>query len=306
MKQLQAFDFHAGDKCRLACLLIPFVLLCSSAKSAPVLIPEQSRAHSEEFKKSVGKDRTKHWNALRPAFTNALAHVNKDKDAIGRLCEAWLGTSDKAAMEDARAAVEAPLSPQPVRGDVFAYPLSNEDGFKNVLIVDFRNPSRPQVGVLTSYDPPRRKDAHDLITGEEKRLAKEIGAVEINLGGGSMDGSAKSGFWIRLTGPQITSASLDKLMNLSTLVSLDITGMELNDRLLARISSHPYLASLKLNKTAVSDEGLMQLKDAKTLKFLTIEGTSFSEKSIHDLQKALPQLEIEMQSKTFRPLKQQE
>lgn len=296
-------DFRVGESCRLACVLIFLGSLCCRTNAAPALVPEQSQAHSDAFKKSVGKNRTQQWRAVQPAFTNALAQTKKDKEAIAKLCEAWLGTSDKEAIEEATGMVQSPLSPQPIRGDVFAYLLSNEEGFRNFLYVDFRNPTKPQVGLFTSYEPPRKQDAHDLITEQEKQVARQLGATEINLGGGSLDGSYKSGFWIRLAGPQITAARMDNLTKLSTLVSLDLSGKELDDKLLSRIASHPYLASLGLKSTSVSDEGLMQLKQAKTLKFLTIEGTSISEKAIQELQKSLPQLEVELQGKTFRPRK---
>lgn len=266
-------------------------------------IPSDNKDNVIDFKKKAGRDRQREWEAISSSFAAQLQKAEKNKKSISRLCQNWLGKPDAKALNEARDAVASPLKPQPINGDVFAYPLSVSNGFSTTLIVDFREVTAPQVRILNSYDPPKTRDAHDLISADEKRIAKSLGAMSINLGGGSLDGRFKSGFAITLTGDQIVPETMGKLARLSTLVSLTLSGKQLDDRLLKNVSSHPYLADLTLHGTAISEAGFTSLSNARTLKFLTVKGSTISAAHVKRLQDSLPHLEVEIGADTFPALK---
>src|SRR5690606_36432132 len=112
--------------------------------------------------------------------------------------------------------------PTAIKDDVLAYQLQNEDRFTADLIVDFRDPKKARVGVISSYTPLPKKSPHDDISEEERRIAKELDATAVNLGGGSLDGSVKPGFKVFLEGDLVTVANVRKAAQLSTLVSLNL------------------------------------------------------------------------------------
>ena len=107
------------------------------------------------------------WEQLKPLLVTRLASVPKTKSTLAVFFESWLGPSDPTALKECEELVLSPTPDQPIRGDVFAYRLKDEEGFKYFLIVDFRIPDRPGLNVATEYAPAHKKDAHDQISQAE-------------------------------------------------------------------------------------------------------------------------------------------
>jgi hypothetical protein len=234
---------------------------------------------------------------LHPFLTNRLATVPKNKSALADFFVQWLGPSEDEALKRSGDTALWPSSPSTNRGDVFAYQLKNEGGFQEDLMIDFRNPEKIRIGIATGYNPPPKKSPHDEISEIEKRIATELNATEINLGGGSQDGSAKTGFWVILEGVHANEENIRKAAKLTTLVTLNLTGRTVTDASLSPLKGHSYLASLKLHSTSVSDAGLAHLSGLKALKFLTVEDSNATEQGVKALQLALPKCEIEFGEK---------
>jgi hypothetical protein len=254
---------------------------------------ESERACVEAFKKQAGQNRVETWKMLQPLLTNRLAAVPRTKTALKDFFEQWLGRSEDDALKRSEGAVVWPLSPASNRGDVFAYQIKNEDFFSEDLVVDFRNPEKVQMGVASCYAPPPKKSLHDQILRDERRIAGELNATEINLGGGSEDGSAKTGFLVRLDGAQASEANVRKAAKLTTLVSLQLSGGSVTDACVFPLKGHAYLASLALKSTSISDAGLAHLTGLSALKWLTIDGGNVTEQGVQSLRTALPKCEIE-------------
>lgn len=254
---------------------------------------ESERACVEAFKKQAGQNRVESWKMLQPLLTNRLAAVPRTKTALKDFFEQWLGRSEDAALKRSEGAVVWPLSPASNRGDIFAYQIKNENYFSEDLVVDFRDPEKVQMGVASCYAPPPKKSSHDQISQDERRIAGELRATKINLGGGSEDGSAKPGFWVRLDGAEASEANVRKAAKLSTLVSLQLSGSNITDACLSPLMGHAYLASLDLKSTSISDAGLAYLVSLSALKWITIDGGNVTEQGVQSMQIALPKCKIE-------------
>jgi hypothetical protein len=253
---------------------------------------ESERTYVEAFKKQAGQNRVETWKLLQPLLTNRLASVPRTKAVLQEFFENWLGRSEGDALKRSEGAVVWPLSPERNKGDVFAYQLKNEDYFSEDLIVDFRDPEKVRIGVISGYAPPP-KSLHDQISVDEKRIAAELSATEINLGGGSEDGSAKPGFSVYLEGAQASEANVRKAAKLTTLVSLRLSGSSVTDACLSPLKGHAYLGRLDLESTSISDAGLAQLTGLSALKWLAIDGGNVTEQGVSALRVALPKCEIE-------------
>jgi len=263
---------------------------CSEGGGNAQLSPSSAseRAYVEAFKRQAGQNRLETWKMLQPLLTNRLASVPRTKTALKGFFEHWLGPSEREALKRSEGAAVWALSPEQSRGDVLAYQLSIKDHFTEDLVVDFRNPEKVELGIASGYAPPPKKGPHDQISDDEKRIAAELDATEINLGGGSQDGSAKTGFWIRLEGARATEQNVRRAAKLTTLVSLGLSGKGVNDASLSPLKGHAYLASLDLNSTSISDAGLAHLTGLGALKWLTIDDAAITEQGVNALRTALP------------------
>jgi hypothetical protein len=268
---------------------------CSQSQRNPQLSPssESERARVEAFKKQAGQNRLETWKMLQPLLTSRLASVPRTRTALKDFFEQWLGPSEREALKRSAGASVWALSPTPNRGDVLAYQLSNKDHFTEDLVVDFRNPEKVQLGISSAYAPPPKQGPHDQISGDERQIAAELNATEINLGGGSIDGSAKAGFWVQLEGAQASEENVQKAAQLTTLVSLRLAGTSVTDACLAPLRGHSYLAQLDLLSTSVSDAGLAHLTSLSALKSLNIAGGPVTEQGVNVLRSALPKCEVE-------------
>ncbi|MEI8291652.1 MAG: hypothetical protein WCH99_19465 [Verrucomicrobiota bacterium] len=272
---------------------------CSSGGRNTQFSPpsDAERACVEAFKKQAGQNRVETWKMLQPLLTNRLASVPRTKTALKDFFEQWLGRSEDVALKRSEGAVVWPMAPESRRNDVFAYQLKNEDYFSEDLVVDFRNPEKVQMGVASCYAPPPKKSPHDQISQDERRIAGELRAMEINLGGGSEDGSAKPGFWVYLDGAQASEANVRKAAKLTTLVSLRLSGSSVTDACMSPLKDHAYLASLELKSTSISDAGLAHLTGLGALKWLKIDGGNVTEQGIQSLRAVLLKCEIESRTR---------
>src|SRR5579859_745325 len=100
--------------------------------------------------------------------------------------------------------------------------------------------------VASTGPPSKKNDPQDRISDVEKAVAKEIDAIPINLGGGSEDGSYKSGYRIWIQAGQGSAALLRKASTLSTLVCVDLEGPQVTDDWLAPLDGIPYIGSMTL------------------------------------------------------------
>jgi len=266
-----------------------------NAQASPSI--EAERACVQAFKKQAGQNRMETWKALKPLLTKRLASVPKTKTALKGFFEQWLGHSEREALERSEDAVVWALSPEPNRGDVLAYQLSSEKNSFEDLVIDFRNPDKVEMGIVADYAPTPKKGPHDQISRKEKQIAAELNATEINLGGGSLDGSAKTGFWVQLEGAQASEGNVRKAAQLTTLVGLRLTGTGVTDACLLPLQGHPYLATLDLYSTSVSDAGLAHLAGLNALKWLTIDGGGVTQQGVNALRSALPKCEVKLQKR---------
>jgi hypothetical protein len=254
---------------------------------------ESERNSVESFKKLAGKDRMEPWEILQPLLTNRLASTSKSKQELATFFEMWLGPPETNALKAVETTVVWSQAPQRINGDVFAYSLKTTNDENYFLVVDFRVPEKIAIGVLSEFSPVPKRDKHDEIPQAEKHLAKELGAVGINLGAGSEDGSAKSGFMLSLDSSQSPETKIQQARKLSTLVSLRLTGRRVTDSWLSHLEGHEYLASLDIVSTSVTDQGLKYLFRAKALKWLTITDTPVTENGVRALEAALPKCKVE-------------
>jgi len=126
------------------------------------------------------------------------------------------------ALKRSEGAVVWPLSPQPNRGTILHINLRMKITSARIwLLISGIREGRDRV--TTSYAPPPKKGPHESISQEERQIAAELYATEINLGGGSEDGSAKPGFWVSLEGAQASEVNVRKAAKLTTLVSLRLS-----------------------------------------------------------------------------------
>ncbi|HLY74410.1 MAG TPA: hypothetical protein VKU80_09850 [Planctomycetota bacterium] len=151
--------------------------------------------------------------------------------------------------------------------------------------------------VASTGPPSKKNDPQDRISDVEKAVAKEIDAIPINLGGGSEDGSYKSGYRIWIQAGQGSAALLRKASTLSTLVCVDLEGPQVTDDWLAPLDGHPYIGSMTLRSPAITDKGLTFLRRSKGLKWLTLDHCGVTAEGVRALQTALPKCEITIRSK---------
>jgi hypothetical protein len=271
----------------------------SQRRAAIPPLSESERNSVELFKKLAGQDRMESWKILQPLLTNRLASISKSKQDLATFFEMWLGPPETNALKAVETTVVWQLAPQRISGDVFAYSLKSTNDLNYFLVIDFRVPEKTAIGVLSEYNPVTKRGKHDEISQAEKLLAKELGAVDINLGAGSEDGSAKPGFNLSLNSSQSPETKVQQARKLSTLVSLRLTGRRVTDSWLSHLEGHDYLASLDLVSTSVTDQGLKYLFSVKALKWLTItDTTAVTENGVRSLKAALPKCEVEL---TKRP-----
>jgi hypothetical protein len=263
------------------------LLWCAICACGPTATP------SERFKQG-GAGRLAAWNELQPKFNEVLASASKTKAGLASTVEQWLGKPEPAAMKACENLVVWAGSPQPIDGDVAVYLLSQDaDGFKRYLVVDFRDPAHPGFSEASMTGPPSKpNDPHDRISDVERATAKEIDAIEINLGGGSEDGSYKSGYRLWIQNGQGSLEVFRKAATLSTLVCVDLEGKQVTDAWLAPLAGHPYITSMTLRSTSVTDAGLPHLCGLHALKWLTLEKSGVTESEIRMLRTALPKCKI--------------
>ncbi len=207
----------------------------------------------------------------------------------------WLGPPEPDAMTACKHLVVWAGAPQPIDGDVFAYLLEKDDELLRYLVVDFRNPENPDIREAAVLPSPSGRDSpHDRISEAEKSLAKEVGAFTINLGGGSDDGRAKTGFRLWLQDGQGSEEVLRKARHLTTLVCVDLEGLQVTDAWLAHLEGHPYIGSMTLRSTSITDRGLRYLSKSTGLKWLTLAGCGVTPEAVRALRTALPNCEIEV------------
>ena len=259
---------------------------CSRADDTPPTV---------RFKKG-GEGREKAWGQLQAEFSKALENVPKTKADLTTLTEQWLGKSEPTSLQACEKLVVWAGAPQPMDGDVLAYLLSQDaDGFRRFLVLDFRDPARPQIREASMTGPPSKKDdPHERITDAERAIAREIDAIPINLGGGSEDGSYKPGFRIWIQAGQGSEEILKKARALTTLVSVDLEGPQVTDAWLSPLEGHSYIGSIRLRSVSITDRGLLSLRKSTGLKWLTLEHCAVTPAAVQELQAALPKCEIRL------------
>jgi hypothetical protein len=277
--------------------IMAIVSACSYSEKSERFAPssEVERNCVQDFKHQIGQNRMATWEKLQPLLTNRLASVSKNQPDLKAFFEQWLGLSEQDALKRSESAVVWALSPQPNTGDVIAYRLSGETNFFEDLIIDFRNPNKIRIGIASTYAPPAKTGPEDQISEKEKQIAAELDATEINLGGGSQDGSAKPGFWVQLEDSKASEENVRKAAQLTTLVSLRLAGRSVTDACLAPLKGHRYLASLELDSTSISNAGLTNLAGLTALKWLTFKGGTITESQVNGLHSSLPKCEIEFE-----------
>jgi hypothetical protein len=272
-------------------LLIIFALsLISNGTSVAAdkqTVERAMASKSEAFKKSHDGNRTGAWAELQPMLGAQLRSVPRDRAALAAFFQEWLGPSEPQALERCKD-LSLPGS-QGIAGSVFAYQLRDEDGIKEDLVIDFRDPQAVRMRTTVQSEPPPQKTRHG--QANEKAIAAAVAATEINPGGGSQDGSAKSGYSVQIR-PGATEDRMRKAAQLTTLVSLSITGTQATDAWLGYLKGHSYLASLDLTSTSVTDQGLLSLSECTGLKWVTIRNCNVTVQGVKALQTALPKCEI--------------
>lgn len=244
---------------------------------------------SAQFRSKQGTSRHAAWERLEPIFA---AELRAQRPADPRqFITKLLGDGDAAA-EQRNAKGMDPLETA-AEGSVLAYNLESEDNFHQDLVFHFGDEGGVSYGVVAIAEPTPRDDPHDRITEDEKKLASQLGATSINLGGGSLDGTYKSGFMLGFKGDGVTDENLQSAMQLSTLVSLYLDGPHVTNERLLILDGHAFLASLKLDSTSVTDEGLAHLAKLPALKFLTLQTPNVTKAGVEQLQAALPHCEID-------------
>jgi len=253
--------------------------------------PDPARIASGAFKKGV--DRARNWEALESPLAARVQSIPRSKAALASFFEDWLGPSEPAALERCKHLAQLALAPQPIDHDVFCYLLEDKDGFRDYLVVDFRNPERLRVNVATVVDAPERKDTP--LPPAELAIAKQVGAVEINLSGAADDGGPKPGWSIWFKDAETTPEDMKKACRISQLLAVLLTGKGVTDEWLAPLRNHPYVGSVRLFSTSVTDDGLAHLRSLKSLKFLMLKDCPVTDQGIAALKLALPRCRVERQ-----------
>ena len=97
-------------------------------------------------------------------------------------------------------------------------------------------------------------------------------------------------------GPKITDTGLVHLKGLTNLKILDLGQTQITDAGLVPLKVLNKLEDLNLTMTKVTDTGLIHLKGLKKLKFLGLALTQVTNAGVANLQKALPNCEIDHES----------
>jgi hypothetical protein len=282
----------------VSCILLAIVLGvgtlegCSvtSETEAVLSVRDPDRIASDTFKKA-GPGRAKSWENLEPFLAARLRSIPRTKAVLSAFFEDWLGPSEPAALQRCKHLVEGPLTPQRLDADVFCYLLENKEGFKDYLVVDFRSPEKLTVSVATVLDAPASKDT--TIPAAELEIAKQVGAVEVNVSGAADDGGPKPGWSIWFKDSEATPEDMRKARQISKLVAILLTGKGVTDEWLAPLKGHPYVTSVRLFSTSVTDEGLAHLRSLSSLKLLMLKDCPVTDRGIAALKAALPHCRVE-------------
>ena len=250
---------------------------------------DSARIASGEFKKGV--DRAKNWEILEPLLAVRVQSVPRTKAALTSFFEDWLGPSEPAALDRCKHLAQWALAPQPIDHDVFCYLLEDKDGFKNFLVVDFRSPEQLRVDVATVLEAPSSRELPP--TEAESAIAKQVGAVEVNVSGAADDGGPKPGWSIWFKSSEATPEHMRQACRLPKLVAVLLTGKGVTNEWLMPLKGHPYVASIHLFETSVTDEGLAQLGSLSTLKFVLLQDCPVTDQGIAALNAALPRCRVE-------------
>ena len=97
---------------------------------------------------------------------------------------------------------------------------------------------------------------------------------------------------VGLVSRETQDSDLPPLAELSELVWLDINDTKLTDRGLIHLAGLTNLERLRLDDTQVSDAGLVHLAKLQRLKTINLHRTQVTDEGIHQLQKAIPGLDI--------------
>ncbi len=246
-----------------------------------------------EFRSKSSTTRQAVWKRLKPVLAAELRARNPSDPH--QFLTKLLGKGDAEAAKRCGAARKNPLAKTPNEGNMLAYNLETEGNFFSDLVFQIDEDARVSFHVQSLVVPEQKDDPHDRIPEEEKENAKILGAVSVNLGGGSLDGTYKSGFNLALEGERVTDENLQKAAKLTTLVTLRLSGQNVTDEQLAILNGHLYLASIHLVSTSITNKGLDHLKTLPTLKFLTIRDAQVTNEAIEELKKAAPQCEVKWQ-----------
>jgi hypothetical protein len=111
---------------------------------------------AKEFRKKAGQTRLDIWERIRPAFQQVVEDA-EDKPTLIALVPKLFGVSDAAAFQDASGML-GDLSGNVAPSDkIFAYYVEREvdadTNFCRVLVLDFRNPARPNFPVIAVAKP---------------------------------------------------------------------------------------------------------------------------------------------------------
>jgi hypothetical protein len=235
----------------------------------------------------------KNWETLEPLLGPSLRSVPRNKATLAAFFEDWLGPSEPAALDRCKDLVEGPLKPRRVDGDVFCYLLKDQDGFKDILVVDFRSPEKLRVNVATMLEAPPSKEPPP--SEAESAIAKQVGAVEVNVSGAAEGGGPKPGWSIWFKDSEAGPEQMRKACQLPKLVAVLLTGKGVTNEWLAPLIGHPYVASVHIFETSVTDEGLAQLGTLKSLKFVLLKDCPVTDKGIAALKAALPGCRVQKQ-----------
>jgi len=173
-------------------------------------------------------------------------------------------------------------------------PLENESEQDAVLArlkrlgVHVRTPSRRYTGAQN-----RRPIYFDGTVTDEQvaqfvEMKQEWAPLAMRLPSGST-----TGWTLWFSGSQITDVSLDRLSQLNGISALLFFDTDITDAGLSKIKDFKGLTVLYLGEPKVTDAGLVHLKGTTQLRLLNTRGTMGTDAGIADLQKALPNCEIE-------------
>ena len=91
----------------------------------------------------------------------------------------------------------------------------------------------------------------------------------------------------------VTDSDMEHVRVLANVEKLSLKGTQVTDAGLVHLRGLKQLAELKLDNTPITDAGLVHLRGLTNLTLLSLRGTKVTDTGVAELQKALPNVQIQ-------------